>query len=203
MLQNDLKTDGTQLGGRLAVSALEAPLVLALNSNSLPVARDVAIWLGGELDRIFVEGMDVPSESGRYTGAVSETGHLALEHAPGGATGGSEEAFALDILNHILRLVERRVATAPGTGIAASSGRNVILVADGLAGGATMVAAIRGVRSRQPLRLVAAIGCAPSRTIDRIRKEADETVTLSTVANIGNVGRVRRALRLVKPVTDR
>ena len=200
MQQTDLKTDGTLLAGRLALSSLDAPLVLALNSGSLPVARDVAIWLGGELDRIFVEGMDVPSESGRYSGAVSETGHLALEHADGGHAG-SEEAFALDILNHILRLVERRVAASPGTGLADSSGRNVILVADGLAGGATMVAAIRGVRSRQPLRLVAAIGCAPSRTLDRIRREADETVALSTVENIGDVGRARRTLRLVTPAT--
>jgi len=97
------------------------------------------------------------------------------------------------------RLVERRVASMPGSELTDLKGRNVILVADGLAGGATMVAAIRGVRSQHPLRLVAAVGVAPSRTLDRIRAEADETVALSTVAKIGDVGRARRAGRKVAP----
>lgn len=188
----DLKTEGSLLARRLASDMLYAPLVLALNSQSIPVARDIARRLGGEVDRIFVEGM--ASATGQASGAVSETGHVAME-GHGSGKSGSEEAFARDVLNHIIRLVERRVAATPGSALADPEGRNVILVADGLAGGATMVAAIRGVRSQNPRRLVAAVGVAPTRTLDRIRTEADETVALATVARIGDVGRVRRARR--------
>jgi putative phosphoribosyl transferase len=197
-----MTTEGSRLAGRLAGRSLSAPLVLALTPESVPVASDIARRLGGKADRIFVEGMDIPSSHGRCIGAVSETGHLALACA-GGGDAATEEAFAREMLNYIVRLVERRLASMPGNGLPDSAGRNVILVADGLAGGATMVAAIRGVRAQHPLRLVAAVGVAPSRTLDRIREEADETVALSTVAKFGDVGRVRRADRRATPAHSR
>ncbi|MCE9582222.1 MAG: hypothetical protein K8T20_06995 [Planctomycetes bacterium] len=202
MFQNDLLTAGNRLAEQLVTCSLTAPLVLALNSESLPAATEIANRLGGQVDRIFVEGMDIPSANGQCRGAVSETGHMAMECA-GDGNPGTEEGFALGMLNHILKLVERRVAMMPGTPLCESEGRNVILVADGLAGGATMVAAIRGVRSRSPLRLVAAVNVAPTRTLDRIRAEADETFALSTVARIGDVGRLRRARHRLSLVASR
>lgn len=196
------RTVGDRLAGRLASCSLTAPVVLALTSGSLPIASDIARRLGGEAERIFVEGMDDPSGNGRCGGAVSETGHLALERT-GERKAGTEEALAQAVLNQVIRLLEKRLSLMPGTGLTDSVGRNVILVADGLAGGATMIAAIRGVRSQRPLRLVAAVGVATSRTLDRIRAEADETVALSTVAKIGDVGRARHSRRKSVPAPSR
>jgi predicted phosphoribosyltransferase len=187
-------TAGAWLAVRLAVDSVTAPLVLALTPTSLPFAGDIARQLGGTVCRILVEALDIPSTTGRCIGAVSETGHLALA-CSGTGNAASEEAIAGEMLNRIVGLIEQRQSLAPVDALPNSAGRNVILVADGLAGGATMVAAIRGIRSQQPLRLMAAIGVAPSRTLDRIRDEADETVALSTVASFGDVGRVRRAGR--------
>jgi putative phosphoribosyl transferase len=57
-------------------------------------------------------------------------------------------------------------------------GRTVIIVDDGLATGATMRAAVRSVRGRQPARLVVAVPVAPRETCEALRAEADEVIAL-------------------------
>ena len=55
-------------------------------------------------------------------------------------------------------------------------GKTVILVDDGLATGATMRAAARAVRAREPERLIIAVPVAPESSCDEMRVEADEVV---------------------------
>ena len=52
-------------------------------------------------------------------------------------------------------------------------GRTVILVDDGLATGATMRAAARAVRAREPYRLIIAVPVAPQSSCEEMRSEAD------------------------------
>jgi putative phosphoribosyl transferase len=54
--------------------------------------------------------------------------------------------------------------------------RTVILVDDGLATGATMRAAARAVRQRQPARLILAVPVAAESTCREMQVEADEVV---------------------------
>jgi predicted phosphoribosyltransferase len=53
-------------------------------------------------------------------------------------------------------------------------GRTVILVDDGLATGATMLAAIRALRQQQPARIVIAVPTASPETCEALKGEADE-----------------------------
>ena len=55
-------------------------------------------------------------------------------------------------------------------------GRSVILVDDGLATGATMMAAVDAVRAQEPARVVVAVPVAPPETIARLRQKVDEVV---------------------------
>jgi predicted phosphoribosyltransferase len=54
----------------------------------------------------------------------------------------------------------------------------VIVVDNGIATGASMIAALRAVRVKKPQKLIAAVAVAPPETIARMRKEADEVVCL-------------------------
>jgi putative phosphoribosyl transferase len=58
------------------------------------------------------------------------------------------------------------------------SERVVILVDDGLATGATMLAAIAALREKQPAKIVAAVPVCPPETLQEIERAADETVIL-------------------------
>lgn len=56
------------------------------------------------------------------------------------------------------------------------TGKTVVLVDDGLATGATMRAAARAVRQRQPARLIIAVPVAAQSTCREMEAEADEVV---------------------------
>jgi len=73
----------------------------------------------------------------------------------------------------------------------------VIVVDDGLATGETMLAALRGVRSRDPAELVAAAGVAPPDTVARLEPEADAVVALGTPASFMAVGQLFSDFRQV------
>ena len=59
-------------------------------------------------------------------------------------------------------------------------GRLAIVVDDGIATGATMKAALRGVRRNEPSRLVLAAPVAPRSVISELKAECDEMVFLAT-----------------------
>jgi len=56
--------------------------------------------------------------------------------------------------------------------------RIVILVDDGLATGATMLAAIAALRQKDPAKIVVAVPVCPPETLREIERVADETVAL-------------------------
>ena len=67
-------------------------------------------------------------------------------------------------------------------------GRQVIVVDDGLATGASMTAALHAVRAGNPAHLVCAIPVASPDSLERVRKLADETVCLAAPAGFAAVG---------------
>jgi predicted phosphoribosyltransferase len=52
----------------------------------------------------------------------------------------------------------------------------VILIDDGLATGASMLAAVQAVRAQEPARIVVAVPVAPVETAEALRREVDELV---------------------------
>jgi predicted phosphoribosyltransferase len=72
------------------------------------------------------------------------------------------------------------------------AGRIAIVVDDGLATGATMVAALHSVRARKPQRLVCAVPVAPPETVELIRRQCDELFCLEVPENFRAVGQFYR-----------
>ena len=72
------------------------------------------------------------------------------------------------------------------------SGRTAIIVDDGIATGATMLAALRATRRRGPAWLVLAAPVGSKEAIERLRKEADEIVCLNEPDDFVAVGQFYR-----------
>ena len=67
-------------------------------------------------------------------------------------------------------------------------GEVVIMVDDGIATGATILAAVRAVRERKPKELVLAVPVAPLDTMAKLRAEVDDIVCLETPGDLGAIG---------------
>ena len=71
-------------------------------------------------------------------------------------------------------------------------GRITIVVDDGLATGATMIAALHAIRAREPAKLICAVPVAPLDTLDRVSQLADEVICLQVPDNFRGVGQFYR-----------
>jgi predicted phosphoribosyltransferase len=67
-------------------------------------------------------------------------------------------------------------------------GATLIVVDDGLATGASMLAAVAALRLREPARIVVAIPVAATETCELVRRAADELVCCWTPVPFGGVG---------------
>ena len=68
------------------------------------------------------------------------------------------------------------------------SGKTVLLVDDGIATGATAEAAMEALRRLGASHLVVAVGVAPSDTIARLSRSADEVVSVLRLAALSSIG---------------
>ncbi|MGM0517860.1 MAG: phosphoribosyltransferase [Pseudomonadota bacterium] len=184
-----------QIAERLGHHRGHHPLVLAIPRGGVPMGRIVADRLDGELDIVLVRKIGAPGNPEFAIGSVDETGHIELGEVAG-RYGISQEYVDEEAERQLERLRERR--RLYGRQPTHAEGRVAILVDDGVATGATLLAALRSVKAQRPERLVVAVGVAPPQTAERIRGEVDELVCLETPADFMAVGQFYRDFRQVE-----
>jgi predicted phosphoribosyltransferase len=77
------------------------------------------------------------------------------------------------------------------------TGQVVIIVDDGIATGATTLAAIKAVRARKPKELVLAVPVGALDTVKKLHAEVDAIVCLDTPEELGAIGYFYRDFRQV------
>jgi putative phosphoribosyl transferase len=169
---------GAQLAERLEAYRGEDALVLGIPRGGVPVAAEVARKLDAELDIVVARKLGAPGEPELAIGAVTANGGRYLDDAlvqEAGVTGEYLASVTAEEMAKAHRGEERfrGKRTAPRI-----EGRTVIVVDDGLATGATMRAALRSLRKRQPAWLIVAIPVGPPSTCAALRAEADEVIAL-------------------------
>lgn len=176
-----------QLADALARFRGQHPLVLAIPRGAVPIGAIVAQRLDGELDLVLVRKLHAPGAPEFAIGAVDESGWVYLApHA--NAVGASADYVARQKEQQMEELARRRDLYTPGRARVDAAGRTVIVVDDGLATGATMVAALHAVRQRAPARLVCAVPVASPEAVRLVGEYADEVVCLDTPRRFQAVG---------------
>ena len=172
----DRAAAGRALGESLAARDFVHPIVLAAPRGGVPVGAEIAHALGCELDVVLVRKLRHPWQEELAVGAVGEAGAIVLNDRI--AESVDQAALQREIDRQRAELAargERYRAVRPAADL---HGRDVILVDDGVATGATMQAAIDVVRKRGARRLIVALPVAPADTLGRLKRSADDVVCL-------------------------
>ena len=182
MAFTDRREAGAMLARRLASMQLDDAIVLALPRGGVPVAAEIAERLGAPLDAILVRKIGAPGQSELAVGAITKRDkvRVTVNQDIARQLGLSDEDVAA-LGESQLPIIERRRADYFGDRPPPDlQGRTAIIVDDGVATGATARAALQIVRQEKPRQLVLALPVAPADTLQRLAKEADHVVCLST-----------------------
>lgn len=171
---------GRELGARLRKMALHDPVVYALPRGGVPVGAKVAEALKAPLDLVLVRKIGAPGQPELAVGAVVDGGEaVTVVNESVAAMTGADEAYIARVRDQELVEIERRRKAYFGTRERADpAGRDALVVDDGLATGATALAAVRALKRRGAARVILAVPVAPTDAVERLGREADSVVCL-------------------------
>ena len=180
----DRREAGRKLGTALEGERGPKLVVVGLARGGVETAAEVARALDAPLDAVAVRKIGHPWQPEYGIGAVTP-GDGVYVRAGDGLTD-EQIAVAIEETKAKAALLDRRLhAVHPPLDL---KGKTVAVVDDGLATGATMIAALRWARAADAARVVAAVPVAAAESLALIVREADEVFCLHAPEDFFAVG---------------
>lgn len=188
---------GHQLAAKLTHLRGQDVVVLALPRGGVPVAAVIAEALGAPLDLLLVRKLGAPDNRELAIGAIVDGAQPEIvENAEVmRLVGASRDYLREEAARELAELERRRRAYLGDRAAVALEGKVAVVVDDGVATGATMRAALRGVRRRAPRRVIVALPVAAPEALALLAAEADEIVCVNAPRDLGGVGAFYRDFR--------
>lgn len=171
---------GEALARRLRRKPMADPVVYALPRGGVPVALPVARVLNAPLDLLLVRKLGAPGQPELAAGALVEGAEPVFNHPILSAFGVTEADMAPQVARKRDEIAQRRDLWLKGREPVPVRDRTAIVVDDGIATGATIRAALKGLRGRRPGRIVLAVPVAPADTVATLRPLVDDLICLET-----------------------
>ncbi len=186
-------TDRRQAGRTLAdelsrFSGRADTVVLGLPRGGVVVAFEIAQVLDLPLDIYLVRKLGAPGQEELALGAIASGGAMVLNDDIVRGLGLLPQQVQGIASREKGRLEERERLYRGHRGQLSLAARQVIVVDDGLATGASMRIAVRSLRDHHPARIVVAVPVAPTETCEALAREADEVVCSWTPAPFYSIG---------------
>lgn len=171
---------GRQLAEKLGEYKGQPALVLAVPNGGLPVALQVALALGVDLDVVISRKLPIPLRPEGGFGAIADDGAVILNEAVVKEVGLTPEQINYQVSQVRVDIRQRSLLYRENRPLFIVSGKTVIIIDDGLASGYTMMAAVESVRRRRPRQVVVAVPAASAMAVKQLEKVADRVVTCVT-----------------------
>lgn len=176
---SDRREAGKILAEKLEKLRLENPVVLAIPRGGVVVGYEVARKLRAPLDVIVPRKIGAPGNPELAIGAVAEDGTIILDSSLIDYLMVDKEYIESEKKRQIKEIKRRLNVYCGRFSRLEIERRDVIIVDDGIATGATVRAAIASVRRKKPASLTLAVPVAPPSTIEKLRGEVDHIVCVS------------------------
>ena len=179
---------GNLLAGRLAEHGYTHAIVLGIPRGGVLLADIVAKKLTADFDIVIPRKLGAPENEELAIGAVMEDGTSYINRyivnalrIPQNYIESERERQAAEI--------RRRSAAYRNPGLSYNiADKNVIIVDDGIATGATVIASARWARKHRPSTLTIAVPVAPSQSVEMLEQESDSIIVLHMPHDFGSVG---------------
>ena len=151
-------------------------IILALPRGGVPVAYEVSTALQVRLDLMVVRKLGMPSQPEFAMGAIASGGIQIRNEEVLRAHSIDQDSYDAVVARET-RELSRREQVYRGTRAPLQlKDQVVILIDDGLATGASMLAAIQAVQVQAPARIVVAVPVAPLDTVETLRCIVNEVI---------------------------
>lgn len=188
MIFRNRKHAGELLAQMLQKYKEKNAVVLALPRGGVPVAAEVAKYLEAPLDVLIVRKIGAPYQPELAVGAICEDGEpiwndstlyrLGLEPDDLGAIVGIER----EKVKKQIQLFRQ------SKNLSSIALKTVIIIDDGLATGATMLAAIKYVKKISAVKVVVALPVAAKNSATKLRSKVSEVVIVNETQDLFSVG---------------
>ena len=186
----DRRDAGRVLARLLADLELDHPLIYALPRGGVPVGVEVANRLNAPLDLLLVRKLGAPYNPEVALGALVEgaDAEIVINEDVKRASGADDAYIARVVADQRAELERRKALYLGDRRRSDPKGRTVVVVDDGLATGATMKAALIGLKRAGPARIVVALPVAPKSALEQIYDQADDIICVHPVTIFRGVG---------------
>ncbi|AHH97538.1 phosphoribosyltransferase family protein [Kutzneria albida] len=179
---------GKRLAQRLAGLRGQSVLVLGVPRGGVPVAFEVARHLDAPLDVIVVRKLGVPFQPELAMGAIGEGGVRILNEYVVRRSGVTDVELRAVTNHELVELAARTRRLRGDRPQLCLADRNVVIVDDGIATGASAHAACQVARKQGAMRVVVAAPVCAKDAVDSLRTVADEVVYLESPRQFCGVG---------------
>ena len=170
----------------------ENPVVVAIPRGGVVVAEPIAKSLNAPLELVIPRKIGAPFNEEFAVAAVTEDGTLLMNPYVTGdvaySLGISEEYLkrkALEEIEEIKRRKKKYTADKKKTSL---TGKEIILVDDGIATGLTVKAAIASLRKEKPKKIILAVPVMPADKVPEFQELVDDLVVIYTPEFFSAVG---------------
>lgn len=192
---------GDMLADRLAKAGAgrNDAVIVGIPRGGVILADIVAGRLMADFDVVIPRKMGAPDNDELAIGAVMEDGTYYINQYIVNALRITQDYIEAEKVRQAEE-VRRRSSLYRKQGVPYKvKGRNAILVDDGVATGATVMASARWLRRQEPASLTIAVPVAPYQTVAMLEQEADSVVVIMAPRDFGSVGQFYETF---DPVSD-